>query len=126
MKKAAFLACLIFIVSCKKESTEPFGQPNPIQETLTTEQLGKNLFEGKGNCAACHQPNQKIIGPSIQEIATVYKSHNGNISSFLKEDAKPIVDPTQYEVMKTNFTITKAMTSKELMALETYIYSYLQ
>ena len=123
MKKVALLACLILIISCKKESQESFGQPNPNEVSQTPEQLGKAIFEGKGNCVACHQPNQKIIGPSIHEIARIYKAQNGNIISFLKDDAKPIVDPSQYEVMKTNFAITKTLSDDELKGLEAYMYS---
>jgi hypothetical protein len=43
----------------------------------------------------------KVIGPSVQDIASIYKA--GNIA-FLVEDAAPI-DPSQY-VKKTNFVIT--------------------
>ena len=89
----------------------------------TPEELGKQIFEGKGNCVACHQVDQKLVGPSIQEIASIYKAKGGDIVAFLKDDAKPIVDPSQYEVMKTNFGLTKAMSVEELKALEAYIYS---
>ena len=123
MKKAALLVCLILVISCKKESQEAFGQPNPTELYQTPEQLGKSIFEGKGNCVACHKINEKLVGPSVQDIAKIYKAQNGDMVSFLKDDAKPIVDPTQYEVMKTNFALTKAMTDEELKGLEAYIYS---
>ena len=123
MKKVALLVCLIFVISCKKESQEAFGQPNPTELSQTPEQLGKSIFEGKGNCVACHKINEKLVGPSILDIAKIYKAQNGDIVSFLKEEAKPLVDPTQYEVMKTNFALTKAMSDEELKGLEAYIYS---
>jgi len=123
MKKVVLLVCLILVVSCKKESQETFGQPNSTEVLQTPEQLGKSIFEGKGNCVACHKINEKLVGPSIQDIAKIYKAQNGDIVSFLKEDAKPIVDPTQYEVMKTNFALTKAMSNEELKGLEAYMYS---
>lgn len=44
---------------------------------------------------------------------------------FLKGEGEPIVDPTQFEVMKANFAITKAMSDDELKALEAYVYSNL-
>ena len=59
MKKVALLVCLILIISCKKESQETFGQPNPTEVSQTPEQLGKSIFEGKGNCVACHKINEK-------------------------------------------------------------------
>lgn len=111
-----FLTAISYI-SCKKEATK---------DPLSPVQLGKEIFEGKGNCVACHQPAQKIVGPSIQEIAKIYKDKNGDIVSFLKGNEDPIVDPGQYEVMKTNFAITKTMSDQELNALEAYIYSKLE
>ncbi|MFC6877291.1 c-type cytochrome [Flavobacterium myungsuense] len=122
MKKIIFIsfASSLIFVSCKKEETKETATKVPQNSV----DLGKELFEGKGNCVACHLVDQKVIGPSIQEIAKIYKDQKGNMIDFLKNDAKPIVDPSQYEVMKTNFTITKAMSDKELSAIETYIYSH--
>ena len=120
MKKIFLLNFLIIVFSCKKE------QKN-TQEVLSKNQnpieLGKEIFEGKGNCSACHMLDKKVIGPSIQNISKIYKAKNANLIDFLKNDAKPIIDPEQYEVMKTNFVITKAMTDEELKAIEAYIYS---
>ena len=119
--KNTFLIISFFLFfACKKEAS--IQEINIVDKSPTV--LGKELFEGKGNCVACHLVDQKVIGPSIQEIAKIYKDQKGNIIDFLKNDAKPIVDPSQYEVMKTNFTITKAMSDEELSAIETYIYSH--
>ena len=126
MKKVAFLVCLFVLISCKKESEETFGQPNPTEVSQTPEELGKSIFEGKGNCAACHRIDEKLVGPSVQEIAKNYKEQNGDMVSFLKDDAKPIVDPSQYEVMKTNLALTKEMSDEELKGLKAYIYSAAQ
>ena len=87
--------------------------------------MGKEIFDGKGNCFSCHKPDQKVIGPSIKEIAKIYKEKNGDMVTFLKGKGEPIVDPSQYEVMKTNFYITKHFTDEELKALEDYMYSHL-
>ncbi|MCM0665509.1 c-type cytochrome [Flavobacterium tyrosinilyticum] len=132
MKKVLFLAAVLALTSCKKEVSE---STNTATESVsegesakakTPEELGKQLFEGAGNCFACHQPDQKVIGPSIKEIAKIYKDKNGNIVTFLKGNAEPIVDPSQFEVMKTNFAITQAMSDEELKAIEAYIYSHLK
>ncbi len=122
MKKVALFVCLLVLMSCKKESEETFGQPNPAEVSQTPEELGKSIFEGKGNCVACHKINEKLVGPSLQDIAKNYKAQNGNLVSFLKDDAKPIVDASQYEVMKTNLALTKEMSDQELKGLEAYIY----
>ncbi|MHC0439514.1 c-type cytochrome [Flavobacterium sp. 3-210] len=134
MKKAVFLAAVLAFASCKKESQEPFGKSSESTTETSSEgesakaqtpvDLGKEIFEGRGNCTSCHQPDQKVIGPSIQEIAKIYKDKKGDISTFLKGNADPIVDPSQFAVMQTNFAVTKEMSDEELKAIEAYIYSY--
>jgi cytochrome c len=132
MKKILFLSAVLALTSCKKETTEtPVDKTETYSEgesakTTTPEALGKEIFEGKGNCTSCHQVDQKVIGPSIQEIAKTYKDKKGDIVTFLKGNAEPIVDPSQFAVMKTNFPVTQAMSDEELKAIETYIYSNLK
>jgi cytochrome c len=135
MKKILFLTAVLALASCKKEQ-EPFGKSTETTtetysegesaEVKTPEALGKSIFEGKGNCVSCHQVDQKVIGPSIQEIGKIYKDKKGDIVTFLKGNADPIVDPSQFAVMKTNFPVTQAMTDEELKAIEAYIYSNLK
>ncbi len=116
---------LVFFASCgKEEKKESLYPESAATEKKTPEQLGQEIFESKGNCFACHKPDQKIVGPSIAQIAQIYKDKGGDIVSFLKGNEKPIVDPEQFSVMQTNFAITKAMSQEELKALEAYIYSH--
>jgi cytochrome c len=120
MRKLVFIITVILFISCKKEESQTFNKKE------TAVKFGKTLFEGKGNCIACHQAEQKIIGPSIQEIAKIYKDKNASIVSFLREESEPIIDPSKYDIMKTNFAITKSMNDEELKALENYIFSFLK
>ena len=124
MKNLSLLLIIAFftLVSCKKDNQENFGKP--INTEPTKKVSGKELFEGEGNCIACHKPDQKIIGPSLQDIGKIYKEKKGSIVAFLKEESDPIVDPSQYDIMKTNFAITKSMSDDQLKALEDYIYSF--
>ena len=120
MRKLVFIITVILFISCKKEESQTFNKKE------TAVKFGKTLFEGEGNCIACHQAEQKIIGPSIQEIAKIYKDKNASIVSFLREESEPIIDPSKYDIMKTNFAITKSMNYEELKALENYIFSFLK
>ncbi|WP_235921972.1 c-type cytochrome [Flavobacterium phycosphaerae] len=120
-KYLALILLLCTLVSCKKETQETSGKP---ENKTTAKVSGQELFEGAGNCTACHKPDQKIIGPSLQEIAKTYKDKKASIVAFLQEQSDPIVDPSQYEVMKTNFAITKSMSEEELKALEDYILGF--
>lgn len=132
MKKILFLSAVLAFASCKNESAEIAATSTENQtegesaKAKTPEALGKEIFEGRGNCTACHLPDQKVIGPSIKEIAKIYKDKNGDVVNFLKGLQDPIVDPSQFSVMQANFEITKAMSDEELKAIETYIYSNLK
>ncbi|MDI1254783.1 MAG: c-type cytochrome [Flavobacterium sp.] len=124
VKKICFLAIVLCCFSCKKEEAKKDDLYPNSETSQTPIQLGQEIFEGKGNCYACHKSDQKIVGPSIAEIAKIYRDKKGNIISFLKGEGEPLVDPSQYEVMKTNFAITKNFSDEELKAVEVYILSY--
>jgi cytochrome c len=119
MKTYITVFTLVLFISCKDTpgSKSVVVTNNPVT-------AGQELFEGAGNCIACHKTDQKIIGPSIKEIATIYKQKKGNLVAFLKGIDPPIVDPSQYESMKINLEVTKNMKEGELKALEAYIYSF--
>ncbi|EJL61083.1 c-type cytochrome [Flavobacterium sp. CF136] len=132
MKKLIVAFAVLAFVSCKKEekttidNSQISTKESAASAVKTPEELGKEIFEGKGNCTSCHQVDQKVIGPSIHEIAKIYKDKNADIVNFLKGNGEPIVDPDQFAVMKTNFPVTQAMSDEELKAIETYIYSNLK
>ncbi len=127
MKKIIILASSVILFSCGNDKkANDFDKPaevTPVAEAAKPS-LGEELFNGKGTCHTCHKSNEKSIGPSLKEIASIYKEKGGNMVAFLKGNAEPIVDPAQYEVMKANFAITKAMTDEELKALEEYFLSF--
>jgi cytochrome c len=113
-------------MSCKKGSSESFGKPETTVEVQNPIDLGAEIFNGKGTCVACHAPDSKLIGPSLHDIAKIYKEKNGNMIDFLKGKSYPIVDPSEYEVMKTNLELTKTFSQDELKALESYMLSFMK
>ncbi|WP_291137230.1 c-type cytochrome [Flavobacterium sp. UBA7663] len=131
-KSLAIFALTITLTNCgEKKETDTYGNPVEEKTETTTETAvdpllakGQELFEGKGTCTACHKADTKVIGPAIKDIAKIYKEKGASIAAFINEESEPIVDPTQYETMKTNFTITKAMTAEERKALEVYMMSF--
>lgn len=127
-KQLALVFCAAILISCgdKKKEEAPKEVVSYELEAKPPVELGEQIFAGKGNCVACHKPNEKVIGPSLQDIAKIYKEQNGDMVNFLKGNGKPLVDPSQYEVMKANFAITKTMSDEELKGLEAYVYSFLK
>ena len=130
MKKLVLVAVLVAgmlsITSCKKESQESFGKTETTTDAPKPEDLGAEIFNGKGACTACHQPDVKVVGPSLQEIAKIYKEKNGDMISFFKGNSQAIVDPEQFNLMQANIELTKTFTDEELKALEAYMYSHLK
>ncbi len=117
----------ISTISCgEKKETNAMGDFMDQAETSlnqTPEDFGKELFEGKGMCATCHKADVATSGPSIKDISKMYTDKKASISLFLQGEMDPIVDPSQYEIMKANLEITKAMTDEELQAIEKYMLS---
>lgn len=126
MKKIVFVLSVLAFISCKKQSEESFGKVETTTEVQKPEDLGKEIFHGKGACVACHKPDVKLVGPSLHDIAKIYKDKNGDMVAFLKGEGEAIVDPTQYAVMKPNLELTKTFSDEELKALEAYVYSSLK
>ncbi|WP_428223762.1 c-type cytochrome [Flavobacterium sp.] len=127
MKKIIATLIVLSLFSCKKENQENFGKPSEtVTETAAQKpvDLGKEIFEGKGTCFSCHKAEVKTVGPSLKDIAKIYKEKKGNIVAFLQEKSEPIVDPSQFATMKTNFAITRNLPEEELKALEAYILSF--
>ncbi len=124
MKRIYLLSIALVAISCGNDKSAEKETVNLERQTADPVAAGKELFDGVGNCFACHNPDQKIIGPSIKEIAAIYRDSRADMVAFLKGEGKPIVDPSQYEVMKANFAITKNMSDDELKSLEAYILSH--
>ena len=128
--KASNLPFFVFVVTLNMIScNEKTAVQNPVDPskatiTQTPKELGQELFEGKGICASCHKADIKVVGPSIQEIAKTYREKEASIAAFINEESGPLVDPSQYEIMKTNFAVTKAMSAEERKALEVYMMSF--
>ena len=132
MKKVTIIAIAFLAFACKKQEAKTDEKQEEPKEVVSEgmpaqaqapEQLGEVIFNGKGNCVACHKVDTKLIGPSFQDIAKKYKEKNGNIIAFLKGESEAIVDPSQYALMEPNLALTKTMTDEELKGLEAYIYS---
>ena len=130
MKKIFALAIVaLTVISCgKKEEKKEELYPEEVASTLSPEEQliadGKELFESnKAACFSCHQMDKKVIGPSIKDIAKIYKEQNGDMVAFLRKKADPIVDPSQYSLMETNFAVLKTMSDEELKSLEAYMMS---
>lgn len=130
MKSLLFTILFVFAASCGgKKDDQDFGKKETTEtkehadDAFPLAEKGKEIFEGKGTCATCHKSDVKLVGPSIQDIAKIYEEKNANIVTFLKGEGEPIVDPTQYEVMKANLALTKTFSDEELQSLEQYIQS---
>ena len=119
MKNIFYFLIAFSIISCDKKETKT---DSSVAEVATI-QKGEALFT-ENNCASCHQAAEKVIGPSLQQTAKIYKEQKGNMVAFLKEEAPPIVDETLYETMKINLQLTKMMSDEELQSLEMYILSH--
>ena len=132
LKSLAVFALAITLTNCgEKKETDAYVNPVEENSETTTETTvdplfakGQELFEGKGTCATCHKADVKVVGPAIKDIAKIYKEKGASIASFINGEGEPLVDASQYEIMKANFVITKAMSAEDRKALEAYMMSF--
>ncbi|MGE4346003.1 MAG: c-type cytochrome [Flavobacteriaceae bacterium] len=124
MNRFLFVLLIFFVISCGKKEPEAKSSPSKVEksEEQANLDLGKKIFNGKGQCLTCHKTSQKVIGPSVSEIVSIYKQENADMVAFLKGNLDPIVDPSQFMIMKINIDITKKMTDEELRAVVDYMY----
>ncbi len=113
---------VLFSTSCQSEKKEKEEiKIGKKKEEISSFDLGKSIFNGKGKCYTCHKIDKKSIGPGVIDIVKIYEEQNGDLMAFLKQEAEPIVDPETYTVMKTNFAVIKTFTEEELKAVIVYM-----
>ncbi len=136
MKKSLLIlgvVALIFASCGEKKKDEVKKEVETKVETVKEEvksasdsiELGEKLFQDK-TCTTCHQPDTKVIGPSIKDINKIYDEKNGNIVKFLKGESGAIVDtdPGQVAIMQANLDgFVKNLSGEELAALAAYMRS---
>jgi cytochrome c len=128
MRLFSFLIGFLVMCSCNldKKSKKAIDTPVPQRGELSIDSqilLGNRLFSEK-TCITCHDVNKKNIGPSVKEIMTIYKEKKGDIVSFLKGQAKPIVDTTsnQVAIMQANIDgFLKDVSDEQLKTIATYM-----
>ena len=69
--KFNYLIVLIFIISCNNNSAgnKTTNTENSVAVANTN---GENLF--KANCASCHKPNERYVGPALQGVLSRWKN----------------------------------------------------
>lgn len=127
---ASVFITTITITSCGSETSKETTKTTEITPEEVTEEIiesvaetvisGEELYTEAG-CVACHQPDAKVVGPSIKNIAEAYKDNKDGLISFMKGESEAIVDPEQAELMKPQVEITKAMSDEEQIAIADYI-----
>lgn len=136
MKKALFIIGLIALVTygCGDKKKEEVKKEVEVTEEAVKEApakdaealaFGKKLFTEK-TCATCHQPDAKVIGPSIKDINKIYSEKDGDIIKFLKGETEAIVDtdPGQVAIMQANIEgFVKGLSEEELEAIKLYMLS---
>ncbi|WP_378185926.1 c-type cytochrome [Aquimarina sp. W85] len=122
--KITFAIIISSLIFCACQTDKKEAKPITIGKKTTSSNSfdrGKEIFMGKGKCYTCHLTDKKSIGPSVQQIMKVYTEQQGDLISFLKQKAAPIVEPENYAVMKTNFVIIKQFSEEDLSDIEVYM-----
>ena len=69
--KFNYLILLIFIISCNNNSADN-KTTNTESSVAVANTNGETLF--KANCASCHKPNERYVGPALQGVVSRWES----------------------------------------------------
>ncbi len=83
MKVFLFLVA-IFLLSCGENTSDKTTASAAENRTTSN---GENLF--KANCATCHKPNEKLIGPALQGVTARWESKE-LLYAFIKNSQEVI------------------------------------
>lgn len=101
-----------------KEARENSKKNEPITLAESSEHAkGMSIF--KSNCASCHMEKEKLVGPPITEMVSIYKSNLTGLKAWIKAPGKNRTDFPQMPGFPQ-------LTEDELKELSNYILSIKQ
>ncbi|PIZ06563.1 MAG: cytochrome C [Flavobacteriales bacterium CG_4_10_14_0_8_um_filter_32_5] len=77
------------------------ARENPVEETVELEidpslgELAKGTALFNQYCAACHKPKEKLVGPPITEMASIYANNVDGLKQWIKAPGKKRPDYPQ-------------------------------
>src|SRR5690554_6174220 len=77
------------------------ARENPVEETIELEidpslgELAKGTAIFNQYCAACHKPNERLVGPPITEMVSIYKNDETGLVNWIKNPGKKRDDMPQ-------------------------------
>jgi cytochrome c551/c552 len=84
---------------------------------------GAAIFDTQ-HCGVCHKPDSSTANPSLKEIALAYHGKEDQLISYLKGEAKPIVNMGKANMMKRALEKTKALSDADRKTLADFIMGH--
>ena len=76
------------------------------------------------HCGICHKPDTGASMPSLKEISAAYKGKEDQLSSYLKGDSEPLVNPQKKGTMTVFIEKTKKLDDGQRKDLADFILSH--
>lgn len=99
------------------------ARENPIEEEVELEidpslgELAKGTALFNQYCAACHKPDERLVGPPIQEMVSIYLNDESGLKNWIKSPGKKRPDYPQMPGFSQ-------LSDEDLQELTKYIYSF--
>lgn len=111
---------LVAIHTAEFQKLSREARENPIEEELEIDESLGELAQGTAifnqNCGACHKPTEKLVGPPITEMASIYQNDDEGLKKWIKNPGKKRPDYPQMPGFPQ-------LSDKELIELSKYILS---
>jgi len=120
MKKTVYFSLAILLIVLASSFKLPGINQDNASFLNSVDIDGKAIFNANG-CVACHNLTVKTVGPSVAEIAKVYKNKKEDLMKFLIGEKEAIIDPALYPIMKPQLSTIKNMNNAKKNALIDYM-----
>lgn len=82
-------------IKLSKEARESASQNDATATAALTAEGGKGAAIFKTYCAACHKQNEKLVGPPITEMVSIYQNNAEGLKQWIKAPGKKRPDYPQ-------------------------------
>ncbi|MFM7024032.1 MAG: c-type cytochrome [Flavobacteriales bacterium] len=82
-----------FVKASEEARLNPVEEELEIDESLGEVAVGAAIF--KQNCAACHKETEKLVGPPVTEMSSIYTGNENGLKNWIKTPGKKRPDYPQ-------------------------------
>ncbi|NSL87159.1 cytochrome c [Chitinophaga sp. Mgbs1] len=75
-------------ISAEARLHPPVEDENPAEIDSSLGEAAKGAAVFQANCSACHKPHEKLVGPPMTEMVSIYRDNDKGLKNWIKSPGK--------------------------------------